>query len=232
VFDALLCRNWLFSPPNCLSLRISLLCTRPWINGPSSIYALPGWKYDLTLSLGLHQKVLTLFFVQTLLQVTARKTCDENHMMFASSKLITSSNNLILLSLPRVKSIATRVQWVHIQIAFWNSLISRIRTILTIQSVGWFTCLLCIVRIIGIFFSILVLTCRNWGDSISYHLCMKCVERIGWGRVWVLGFRVWGLRRRVGTLREVGKRHRTPFLQNEKKRPNSITYLFIYCMSI
>ncbi len=73
MFDALLCWNWLFSPPNCLSLRISLLCTRPWINGPSSIYALPGWKYNLTLSLGLHQKVLTLFFVQTLLQVTARK---------------------------------------------------------------------------------------------------------------------------------------------------------------
>ncbi len=54
--------------------------------------------------------MLTLFSVQTLLQVTARKTCDENLMMFASLRLITSSKNLNTLSLRRVKSIATRVQ--------------------------------------------------------------------------------------------------------------------------
>ncbi len=36
-------------------------------------------------------------FSKTLLQVTARKTCDENHMMFASSE---THNNLILYLCP------------------------------------------------------------------------------------------------------------------------------------
>lgn len=83
---------------------------------------------------------------------------------------------------PHPDRILKLAQWVHIQITFWNSLISRIPTILTIQSVGRFTCLLfCIVRIVGIFF--LFHTCLGFagieGTAFHSYLCMKCVERIG-----------------------------------------------------
>jgi len=199
---------------------------------PSSLFALPGWKYDRTLSFGLYQKVLTLSFVQTSLQVTARNTCDENHMMFASSKLITSSNNLILYFCLESNQSPHECKWVHIQITFWNLLISRIPMTLTIQSVGRFACLLCIVRIIGIFFFHTCLGLQELRGQHSILPAWNVWKELGWS-VRVLGFRVWGWRRRVGTWGRWEKDIGPHFTNWEEKTQLDYLFicLFIFCPS-
>lgn len=131
------------------------------------------------------------------------------------------------LSLPRVKSIATQVQWVHLlELAHFKNSYD-----LTIESVGRFACLLCIVRFIEFYF---FHTCLGLQELRGQHFippAWNVGKELGWS-MWVLGFRVWGLRRRVGTWGEVGNRHRTPFYKMRRKDPiELLIYLFIVCPS-
>jgi hypothetical protein len=74
MFDALLCRNWLFSPPNCLTLQITL---SPWVNVFASMsWGISHWSYSY-LSISINQ-CLFMSHEETYLSLHVIRKCMGN----------------------------------------------------------------------------------------------------------------------------------------------------------